>query len=456
MIKINKDILKNVKHIHFVGIGGSGMYPIVQILNGQGFTITGSDTKTGNNIDDEIKMGIKVFMEHNPNNIDGSDIIVYTAAVHSDNPELIEAKKRGIPTIERSEMLGLITSWYKNCICVSGTHGKTTTSGMITQILLDTKADPTAVIGSKLPAIGGNGRLGKSENMVCESCEFKDTFLHLYPDISIILNIDEDHLDYFKNLENIIKSFHTFAEMTTKIIIVNGDDENSLAAVKNLDKEIITFGIDSKNEFYAKNVVSNGLQSSYDLMHNNEKLAHISLNVAGIHNVYNSISACIAAILSGVDISKIPDAIANFKGTSRRFEFLGNVDGVTIVDDFAHHPTEITASLSTAKKLGFNKIWTVFQPYTYSRTALLLDDFAKALSISDKVVMTEIVSAREENTFNIYTKDLAEKIEGSLWFNSFEEITDYVMKNAQKGDLVLTMGGGDIYKCARMMLQYKK
>ncbi|MEG1620364.1 MAG: Mur ligase family protein, partial [Oscillospiraceae bacterium] len=334
MIKINKDILKNVKHIHFVGIGGSGMYPIVQILNGQGFTITGSDTKTGNNIDDEIKMGIKVFMEHNPNNIDGSDIIVYTAAVHSDNPELIEAQKRGIPTIERSEMLGLITSWYKNCICVSGTHGKTTTSGMITQILLDTKADPTAVIGSKLPAIGGNGRLGKSENMVCESCEFKDTFLHLYPDISIILNIDEDHLDYFKNLENIIKSFHTFAEMTTKIIIVNGDDENSLAAVKNLDKEIITFGIDSKNEFYAKNVVSNGLQSSYDLMHNNEKLAHISLNVAGIHNVYNSISACIAAILSGVDISKIPDAIANFKGTSRRFEFLGNVDGVTIVDDF--------------------------------------------------------------------------------------------------------------------------
>lgn len=456
MLRISNDLLNGVKHIHFVGIGGSGMYPIVQILKGKGFDITGSDTKTGSNTEAEEKMGIKIFMGHKASNIDGADIIVYTAAVHSDNPELIEANKRGIPLVERSEMLGLLTSWYKNCICISGTHGKTSTTSMLTEILLDTGFDPTAVIGSKLPSIGGNGRLGKTENMVCESCEFQDTFLHLSPDIAVILNIDEDHLDYFKNLDNIKKSFKKFAQMATKLIVANGDDENTLDALKGIDKEIITYGLTDKCEFYAGNIKLNGLKSEYELMHNKDKIADIKLNVAGKHNVSNSVAACVCAILSGVPIEDVAKAIENFKGVSRRFEFLDKINGITIADDFAHHPTEIEASLNIALNLKFNNVWLVFQPYTYSRMALLFDDFVRVLSMADKLVMTEIVSAREDNTYNIYTKDLTAKINGSVWFNTFDEISDYVIKNAKAGDLILTMGGGDIYKCAHMIIEKLK
>lgn len=444
--------LDNIKNIHFIGIGGSGMYPIVEIMAGKGYNITGSDQKISDNTLAEEKMGIKVIYEHKKENVHNADLVVYTAAVHEDNPEIIEAKALNIKMMERSVILGIITSWYKNTICISGTHGKTSSCAMLTDLLLNTKNEPTAVIGSALKSIGGNGRLGKSENMVCESCEFHDTFLELSPDIAVILNIDADHLDYFKTMDNLINSFNIFAKKATKAVIVNGDCENAMKAINNVKADIITYGLKNTNEFYATNISLNGLKSSYDLMHNNMKIAEIQLNVAGLHNVSNSIAVAICAILSGVSIDILPKALEKYTGVARRLEFLGEKNGIAIADDFAHHPTEMTATLEVAKKLGYNKIWLVFQPYTYSRTAMLFDEFVEVLKIPDRVVMTEIVSAREENTYNIYTKDLVEKIPNSAWFNTFNEIADYILKNAETGDLVLTMGGGDIYKCAHMIL----
>ena len=449
---LDSDFFKNKKKLHFIGIGGSGMFPIVQIMHEKGFTIQGSDNNEGDTIELERKMGIKVFKGHDGENLKDSDAVIYSAAIMQDNPELVKAKEIGVPVIERAEMLGYITGQYNNCICVCGTHGKTSTTAMLTQILIECGIDPTAVIGGKLPLIGGNGRVGASDVMTCEACEFADTFLALYPDISVILNVDADHLEYFHTLENIIKSFRRFAENTAKMLIVNGDDTNTMAAVKGIEKRVITFGFSDKNDYYPANIEKiSPIGSKFDLMHKGEKLCHITLNVLGEHNVINAVAACAAALQAGVKPEQIPGGVFGFRGAGRRFEVLGNVRGITIADDYAHHPAELTVTLEAAKSLDFKNVWAVFQPFTYSRTALLLDDFAKALSIADKVVMSEIMGAREHNTYNIYTKDLAEKIPGSVWFDGFEEIADYVMQNAEEGDLIITLGCGDVYKCAKIM-----
>lgn len=458
MADIDLNILNGKKHIHFIGIGGSGMFPLVQILHGQGYYITGSDNNEGDTIEIERSMGIPVVIGQRAENIKGADLIVYTAAILPDNEELVAAKNSGVPVIERSRLLGVVTSWFDNCICVCGTHGKTTTTSMITQILLEAEMDPSAVIGGKLKAIGGNGRYGGSDLMVCEACEFVDTFLQLYPDTAVILNIDADHLDYFKTLDNIIASFRKFAQLTSRTIIVNGDDANSMKAVEGInDKKIITFGTSSKNDYYAENIVQSvGVKSSFDLYCKGEKLGTVQLSVPGSHNVLNAVAACAAALEAGASFESVTAGLAEFRGAGRRFEILGEVGGVTIADDYAHHPAEVKVTLETAKKMGFKNVWAVHQPFTYSRTSMLLDDFAEALSVADKVVMSEIMGSREVNTYNIYTKDLAEKIDGSVWFPEFGEIAEYVMKNAQPGDLVITLGCGDIYKCAKMMLNFKE
>ena len=293
---MNKDILKDKKHIHFIGIGGSGMYPLAQILHSQGYYLTGSDNNETETLEAVRKMGIPVFMGQRAENIEGADLIVHTAAIMADNPELIAAKASNAPVLERSELLGIVTGWYDNAICVSGTHGKTTTTSMITQILFTAGVDLSAFIGGKLPCIGGSGRAGKSDIMVCEACEFVDTFLKLYPDVAVILNIDEDHLDYFKNLENIIKSFRKFSEMATKALIINGDDANTLKAVDGITgKEFITFGLDSKNDYYAANIKKiSGMETEYTLMYKGKALGKINLHVAGVHNILNSLAAAAA------------------------------------------------------------------------------------------------------------------------------------------------------------------
>lgn len=449
---VDENLLKTRKHIHFIGIGGSGMFPMVQILHSEGFYITGSDNNETETTKIERKMGIPVTLGQAAENIEGADLIVYTAAIMSDNPELIAAKASGVPCLERSDMLGLLTRRYSKAVCVAGTHGKTTTSAMIAQTLLEGGFDPSAFIGGKVKALGGSGRAGKSDIFVVEACEFVDTFLKLSNNISVILNIDNDHLDYFGSIENSIKSFRKFASNSTGPVIVNGDDANTMKAVEGLDKEIITFGWSNKNDYYAADVrFLGGAKSGYTLMHHGKPICEIRLSIPGKHNILNSMACAAVCLYLGMNPEEMAEHIDKFPGAGRRFEILGEVNGVTIADDYAHHPTEIAATLKAAKEMDFHEVWAVFQPFTYSRTALLMDDFVTALSVADHVVMSEIMGSREKNTYNIYTKDLAEKIPGSVWFNTFKEMADYTMSHAKPGDLVITLGCGDVYKCAYIM-----
>lgn len=451
----NSEILDKVKKIHFVGIGGSGMCPIAEILHNKGFELTGSDVSESDTLARIRSYGIPVTMGHKAENVDGAELVVYTAAVKKDNPELVAAQQKHIPTVERSVMLGMVTRKYKNPVAISGTHGKTTTTAMITQIFINAGVDPTAIIGGKLPFIGGNGRVGKSETIVCEACEYVDTFLQLSPAISVILNIDADHLDYFGTVENIIKSFHQFAKQTSNVLVVNGDNENTMKAVQDItNAKILTFGFNPSNDYYAVNIADKQkARENFTIMKKGKKLADISLSVPGKHNIFNALAAAATADYMGISAECIADSLHEFTGVHRRFEVLGTFNGVVVADDFAHHPTELTATLTAAMQMGFRKVWAVFQPHTFSRTYLLLDEFAKALSIPDYVVLSEILAVREVNTYDIYAKDLAAKVPGSVWFKTFEEITDYIIKNVQEGDLILTLGGGDVYKCANMIVK---
>ena len=449
--------LENKRHIHFIGIGGSGMFPLAQILHAKGYYLTGSDNNETDTLQMVREMGIPVTLGQKAENIEGADLIVHTAAIMPDNPELIAARKSGVPTIERSVLLGEITAHYSDAVCISGTHGKTTTTSMTTQILLDAGIDPTCVIGGKLPAIHGSGRVGKSPVMVCEACEFVDTFLKLYPDIAVILNIDADHLDYFKTMENLIASFRKFAEKAAKVLIVNGDDLNTQKAVSGLDKRILTFGYAPTNDYYPKNIVHvDGVTLSFDLCRKEEVLTPITLHIPGDHNILNAIAACVASHEAGATWEQCAAGLNAFHGAQRRFEVLGKIGGITVADDYGHHPTEIEATLKAAKALPFKRVWAVHQPFTYSRTATLLDDFARVLSHADFVVLSEIMGSREKNTYNIYAKDLAAKIHGCVWFPDFPEIADYVVKNARPGDLILTLGCGDINKCAHLIVEKLK
>lgn len=459
---MNINVLNGKNHIHFIGIGGSGMYPLAQILHAKGYYLSGSDNNETETLQAVRNMGIPVFLGQRAENIEGADLIIHTAAIMSDNPELIAAKESGVPVLERSELLGIVTSWFDNAVCVSGTHGKTTVTSMLTQIFVEQGLDISAVIGGKLPLIHGSGRVGSSDIMVCEACEFVDTFLKLYPDISIILNIDADHLDYFKTLDNIIKSFRKFAENTTKAIFVNGDDSNSLKAVDNLENKnvrIITFGNSSKNNWYPADIkYISGMKTEFSLMNDGNKICDITINIPGKHNVLNAVSAAAAALYAGALPEGVQKGLEDFRGAGRRFEKYGEVNGITVVDDYAHHPAELTVTLKAAMEMDYKTVWAVFQPFTFSRTAMLLDDFAQALSIPDKTVLTSIMGSREKNTYNIYSKDLGSKINGCVYFDeedhdkNFELVTNYICKNAQSGDLVITLGCGDIYKAAKTIL----
>ena len=399
-------IITQVKHIHMIGIGGSGMCPLAEILHGKGYFLTGSDNNESDPLTRIKNLGIKVYMGHRAENIKGAELVVYSAAIAADNPELCAAREQGIPTMERSHMLGALTRHFDNVIGVCGTHGKTTVTSMITQILILNKMDPTAVIGGKLPLINSNGISGKSETMVCESCEFVDTFLQLSPDIAVLLNIDNDHLDYFKTMENMTLSFHKFLKMA-KTAYINGDDSRVLTAAKDIDADIVTFGFGADNLYRAENIESRKRGFAFDVVKNNEKIINIEMHIPGRHNFLNGLAAFAVCFDMGVSADGIKDAVEKFTGAGRRFEFLGEYDGFMLADDYAHHPTEIKATLSAAKELDFNNVIAVFQPFTFSRTALLKDDFIKALSIADKVILTPIMGSREKNTYGIKSEDLA-------------------------------------------------
>lgn len=448
----NINNLNHIKKIHFIGIGGSGMFPLAKILHLKGFTVTGSDVYESDTLEKVKKLGIKVYSNQKKENIQNPDLVVFSAAIKESNPEIIAAKEKNIPIIERSVMLGIIFKNYKNSVAVAGTHGKTTTTSMITSILLDSGKDPSAVIGATLKKINGNSCTGKSDIIVGEACEYVDSFLQLFPMISVITNVDADHLDYFGNLENVKKSFGKFASQTQKLIVANGDDENTRDSVKNTSIKKIFFGTNDHNDYVAQNIVFTKLQQAqFDIFHKDKKIAHIELTVPGKHNMYNALAAFIVCCELGVPISEIENSLKKFTGAHRRFEILGQIHGITVIDDFAHHPTEITATLSAASNMGFRHVWAVFQPHTYSRTFMLMDDFAKALSIADTAIVSEILPVREVNTYGVSSTDLTDKIKSSVYIPDFEKITEFVCKNAKDGDLIITLGGGNVYKCANMI-----
>ena len=452
------ELLKSVKKIHFIGIGGSGMCPIAEILLSLGYTVSGSDNNDTETFRRIEKDGAKVFLGQVKENIaDDVELVIYTNAILAGNEEL-EYAKANFPTFERAEALGALSRLFTNCIGVCGTHGKTTTTSMITQVLLEAGLDPSAVIGGKLPVIDAYGRYGNSQNFVCESCEFNNTFLHMNPDICVMLNVDEDHLDFFGDLNGIKKAFRKFAELTTRTIIYNGDDENTVDTLKGIEgKKMISIGKNDGNEWVAKNYTSNGgFHSEYDVYHFGEFVAKVELSVPGKHNVLNSLCAFAAAYESGADVESICRGLKAFGGASRRFELLGTYCGVTFADDYAHHPAEIKVTLEAAKNMGYKRVWAVHQPFTFSRTAKHLDSFAEVLSIADKCVISEIMGSREINTIGIKATDLSSKIDGAVQLDTFEEICDYVCANVKDGDLVITLGCGDVYKVARMMCKKMK
>ncbi len=445
-------VFLDARHIHMIGIGGSGMCPIAELLLSRGYKVTGSDRNDNANVKRLKSLGITVYGEHTASNIDGADLVAYSAAVPESNPEMVAASENNIPKMERSELLGAITRCYDNVIGVSGTHGKTTVSSMITQILLINKQNPNAVIGGKLPMANSSCVVGESETLVCESCEFVDSFLQFSPDITILLNIDDDHMDYFKTMDNLKNSFKKFVSMG-KICYANGDDADVKDVISTLDSRVITYGFDEGNDYHPQNIKPGKYGYCFDVVKNGEIVGSLEMHAPGKHNIYNGLVSFAVCYDMGVWPSGIADALSKFTGAGRRFEFIGESKGVTVVDDYAHHPTEMMATLQAAKTLDYKKVIVVFQPYTYSRVALLRDGMIQALSVADKVFMTPIVAAREENVYGVKSENVTDALPDAQVVADYNELADKMIEAANDGDLIITMGAGDIYKVAHIILE---
>jgi UDP-N-acetylmuramate--alanine ligase len=447
-------LLDGVRHIHFIGCGGSGMYPLIQILAAKGYEISGSDVLEGSIPGYERAMGVRVTIGHSAENVQGADLVVYSAAIARTNVEIEAARSQGIPTVERSVLLGYVSRLFANCICVSGTHGKTTTTSLITTALELSGRDPSAVIGGKLPLIHGYGKCGKSDNIVIEACEFSRTFLHLAPSMAVLLNIDNDHLDYYGTMGNLKQAFGEFAALARDAVFANADDANTMEVAASLARPVRTFGIRSENaEFRAVNLTEPrpGFYG-FDLCENGTVTGRIQLAVPGRHNIYNALAMCAVCRTLGLSAAECAAAADSFRGAGRRFEVYGECNGALVVDDYAHHPTELEATLKTARELGYKRVVAVHQPFTYSRTKLLMDDFVRVLQIADVVVLTPILGSREVDDGSVKTADLAARIPGAVEVGSLAAAADWVRRNCGRGDLVITLGCGDVYKASKMMV----
>lgn len=457
----NIDILTKYKNIHMIGIGGVSMSGIAAILKNFGFHVTGSDANDSDSIKLLKDKGIKVTVGHNLEDISKADVVVYSAAIKQDDPEMLEAKKLNIETIERADFLGILTRCFKDTICISGTHGKTTTTSMVSLCFIEALKDPSIQVGAFLKAINGNYKVGNSEHFIIEACEYVESFLSFYPKTEVILNIDNDHLDYFKNLDNIKLAFEKYVKLLPNdgLLVVNADDENCSSLPKCTSAKIVTFGLEKQNSnFIARNISfnANGFPT-FDVYYNNNFYKTISLSVPGRHNVMDAL-ACIATCHSyGIDKSTIADALKKFTGAHRRYEFVGTFHGnVSVFDDYAHHPTEIQAIANATMQKKHNKAWIVFQPHTYSRTKNLLHDFAKALAPFDNIIITDIYAAREKNTFDISAQDLVDEItkigRKAIYMSDFHEIAQYIKDHAINNDIVLTVGAGTVTKIGPMLV----
>lgn len=448
------------KTIHFIGIGGISMSGIAEIVKSLGANVTGSDITESELTQKLSEDGMAIKYGHHPEMIENADIVVYTAAIHEDDPERIETKKLNKENYERAEFLGIISQEYQNCLCISGTHGKSTTTGMVSLIFLEAKLSPTIQIGAMLSQINGNTYIGDNNYLIMESCEYVDSFLHFHPTGIIITNIDNDHLDYFKNLDNIKKSFNKYVNLLPEngILVKNNDDTNSNNIENGYEGKIITYGIKNNSDFMAKNISKNDLgHYSFDIYYHDELLTTINLNINGYHNVYNTLAAFALSYNYIKDINTIKNGLEKYRGVGRRFEYLGTYNGAYIYDDYAHHPTEIKTTLESVKEVKHNKDYCIFQSHTYSRTKEHLDAFADVLSKFDNIIIAPIYPAREINTFNISEDMLVDKIKEKnpnvIYLDSFAKITDYIKNNVQKKDLVITVGAGPVNKISQDLVK---
>ncbi len=449
-------------HVYFIGIGGISMSGLAEILLQEGFTVSGSDMKESEITSILTGLGATVHIGQKAENIsDSIDLVVYTAAIHENNPEFVEVKRRNIPMLTRAQLLGQIMLNYKYGIAVSGTHGKTTTTSMLSYVLLEAQTDPTISIGGMLDAIGGNIRVGHSDYFVTEACEYTNSYHAFHPYISIILNVDADHLDFFSGIEEIADSFKTFAEILPQdgLLVINGDMPYYPHVTKDLNCNIITFGMNEGNDYMAADVTFDEEgHPSYTLVVRGEKQTRITLHAVGIHNVMNSLSVVAVADFLGIDRTATLNGLLKCSSAKRRFEHKGTTKtGIQILDDYAHHPTEIAATLEAAKNTPHNELWCVFQPHTYTRTKALLDEFGKALSACDHVLLADIYAAREKDTGLVSSKDVCDKINAyggnAIYLGEFDAITKYIEKNCKKNDLLITMGAGNVDSIGDLLLK---
>ena len=433
------------KRAHLVGIGGVSMSPLAEVLHGEGLVISGSDMKESPTVARLRALGIPVTIGHLPESVAGKDLVIRTAAVHNDNPEIAAALAAGIPVFERAEAWGSIMRRYENALCISGTHGKTTTTSMCTHIALAARIDPTVMIGGTLPLLGTGHRVGKGKTIILESCEYCNSFLSFFPTVAVILNVEADHLDFFKDLADVERSFRAFADLVPEggTVLANGEDANTMEALAGKEG-VVTFGLES-GDFHAANLTWDGGRSSFDLVHDGETVCHIRLRIPGLHNVKNAIAAASASCILGIPGEAIARGLGDFRGAGRRFEYKGKINGADVYDDYAHHPGELKALLDMAATLGYERVICAFQPHTYTRTKALFHEFAEVLAQPDVTYLAEIFAAREKNEVGITSQDLADAVEGAKAAPSLEVLTQWLAEEARPGDLILTVGAGNIY-----------
>ena len=442
------------RRAHLPGIGGVSMAPLAEVLHGAGMVITGSDMRESAAVEHLRSLGITVHIGHRAENLGQAELVIRTAAVHDDNPEIAAAHAAGVPVFERAQAWGAIMRGYKHALCISGTHGKTTTTSMCTHIIMAAQMDPTVMIGGTLPLLGSGYRVGHGDTIILESCEYCNSFLSFFPTVAVILNIEADHLDFFKDLEDVEKSFRAFADLVPEggRIIANRDDENTMRTLAGEERPVTTFGL-AEGDIHAADLTWNKGLPTFDVVCRDQVYAHVSLSVPGLHNVKNALAAAASAIALGVPGEAVERGLAQFRGAGRRFEHKGTYHGAEVYDDYAHHPGELKALLDTARTLGYERVICAFQPHTYSRTAALFDDFAEVLKKPDVTLLAEIFAARETNDIGISSKDLADRIPGARYCATLPEVTDALRALARPGDLILTVGAGDIYTAGEALVQ---
>ncbi len=452
MVNRNDDIkryLQPGKHVHLVGIGGVSMRPLGLVLKGMGLYVTGSDMNASVSTEELMAQDIHVAIGHRAENIEGACCVIRTAAAHNDNPEIAAARAAGIPVFERAQAWGVIMQEYKNAVCISGTHGKTTTTSMLTHILMGAQKDPTVMIGGYLPILHAGHRVGKGDTILLESCEYCDSFLNFYPTLAVVLNIEADHLDYFKDLSQIEHSFHDFAALATDRILANGDDANTVEALAGLD--YISFGLGEHNRVRAVNASADW--QHMDVLCDGQLYCHLDLTVMGKHNAMNALAALAAAWVLGIDGAVAAQSLHEFHGADRRQQYKGTYNGAKIYDDYAHHPGELAATIDAVRALNPKRLVVAFQPHTYTRTQALFDDFVRELKKPDVVVLAEIYAAREQNTIGISSRDLQAQIPGAVYCQTLPQVTEYLRSIAQPGDMIFTVGAGDIYRAGEALLK---